>query len=848
MAPVRIKLHPRNLWRSVKPIRPYYSLVSLFFTETLSHASHSQRPLCTKACNNASFPSDLTCITDCLISIFTKRPFSPDDPELENLAPRLTTQVVESVLTGLKSWKIAHVFFTWASNQSGYKHNCYTYNVMATILSRAKKIDSLRAMTVDIVNSRCSITPGALGYLIRCLGSVGLIEEADVLFDQVRMMGLCIPNNYSYNCLLEAICKSKSIDLIEMRLKEMQDYGWKFDKYTLTPVLQVYCSAGKFEKALSLFNDMIEQGWVDEHVFSILVLNFSKWGEVDKALELIERMERHNVRLNQKTFYVLIHGFVKESRVDKAIQLFDKMRQSGFNADLSLYDVLIGGLCENKEMEKALCLYSEMKKMGIHPDVRIITKLMTSSSEEREMIRFLSEGQEDKEEDMILLYNSFLNCLVNNSSLDKALLFLQVMMGDQSATEIEEYKCLRINKAIRPNTTSFIIVINGLLKTGKLDLALSVFHDMKHIGCESNILLYSNLIDALCNSNRLVESYKLLSEMKVSGFEPTQFIHNCIFGCICKREDVAAALDMLREMSAHGHEPWTKYLSLLVKGLCKHGRALEALKFLSNVVQEGFLPDIIAYSAALDGLIKIHEVDQALELFRDICSRKYCPDVIAYNIVIGGLCKAKRVSEAEGILNDMVIKGLVPSVVTYNLLIDGWCKNDNVDQAMLCLSRMFTEDRAPNVITYTTLVDGLLNAGRPDDALVLWNEMGRRGCAPNRIAFMALIHGLCKCGRPDPALVYLREMEEKGMKPDTFVYVALMNSFVSNFHLPLAFEILKEMVGKGKFPEPLDKNYLVFRDAVLKLSEDATTSSDVKNLIAEGRIAGIFCSDVENEG
>ncbi|XP_042985051.1 putative pentatricopeptide repeat-containing protein At5g08310, mitochondrial isoform X2 [Carya illinoinensis] len=716
MAPVRIKLHPRNLWRSVKPIRPYYSLVSLFFTETLSHASHSQRPLCTKACNNASFPSDLTCITDCLISIFTKRPFSPDDPELENLAPRLTTQVVESVLTGLKSWKIAHVFFTWASNQSGYKHNCYTYNVMATILSRAKKIDSLRAMTVDIVNSRCSITPGALGYLIRCLGSVGLIEEADVLFDQVRMMGLCIPNNYSYNCLLEAICKSKSIDLIEMRLKEMQDYGWKFDKYTLTPVLQVYCSAGKFEKALSLFNDMIEQGWVDEHVFSILVLNFSKWGEVDKALELIERMERHNVRLNQKTFYVLIHGFVKESRVDKAIQLFDKMRQSGFNADLSLYDVLIGGLCENKEMEKALCLYSEMKKMGIHPDVRIITKLMTSSSEEREMIRFLSEGQEDKEEDMILLYNSFLNCLVNNSSLDKALLFLQVMMGDQSATEIEEYKCLRINKAIRPNTTSFIIVINGLLKT------------------------------------------------------------------------------------------------------------------------------------ALDGLIKIHEVDQALELFRDICSRKYCPDVIAYNIVIGGLCKAKRVSEAEGILNDMVIKGLVPSVVTYNLLIDGWCKNDNVDQAMLCLSRMFTEDRAPNVITYTTLVDGLLNAGRPDDALVLWNEMGRRGCAPNRIAFMALIHGLCKCGRPDPALVYLREMEEKGMKPDTFVYVALMNSFVSNFHLPLAFEILKEMVGKGKFPEPLDKNYLVFRDAVLKLSEDATTSSDVKNLIAEGRIAGIFCSDVENEG
>ena len=113
---------------------------------------------------------------------------------------------------------------------------------------------------------------------------------------------------------------------------------------------------------------------------------------------------------------------------------------------------------------------------------------------------------------------------------------------------------------------------------------------------------------------------------------------------------------------------------------------------------------------------------------------------------------------------------------------------------------------------------------------------------------MALIHGLCKCGRPDTVVVHLHQMQEKEMEPDTFVYVALMSSFLCNLNLPLAFEILKEMAGKGNFPDPLDMNCLIVRDAVLKLSEDARTSSRVRNLIAEGRIPKICCSDIKDEG
>ncbi|XP_024021620.1 putative pentatricopeptide repeat-containing protein At5g08310, mitochondrial [Morus notabilis] len=734
----------------------------------INPTSQSHSPYSTNFSNGLSLSSEQTQVGYDLISIFTKQPFPPDNPELKKFAPILTTKLVELVLNGLKSWKTAFSFFTWASNQSGYRHNCYTYNAMASILSNARQNAPLRALALDVVNLNCLMTPGGLGFFLRCLGSLGLVKEANILFDQVRTKGLCVPNAYSYACLFEVISKSGGIDLLEMRLKEMMDSGLELDKYTLTPLLMAYCKVGKFDKALDVFNEMFEKKWVDAHVFSILVVSFSKWAKVDKAFELIGAMEDHSIRMNEKTFRVLINGFVKESRVDRALQLFSKMRESGLGVDVSLYDVLIGGFCKNNEVEKALCLFSEMKQLGIRPDVRILIKIVSCCSNGERVISLLEETVEDMgEDDVILLYNSVLKCLVNMGSIDKAHFLLCAMMGGESNAAFEVNNRLNIN--VRPVTSCFRIVIDGLLKTDKLE-----------------------------------ESYELLRDMEDSGLEPTQFTHNSLYGCLSRREDVAGAFHMVKRMRMRGHKPWIKYSTLLVKQLCKHGKVVEACNFLHDMLQEGFLPDIVAYSAALNGLVKTQDVDSALRMFKEICAQGCCPDVVAYNILINGLCKATRMQEAEDVVNEMLVKGLVPTVVTYNLLIDGWCKIGDIGRAMEFLSRMLGEKIEPSVITYTTLIDGLCAVGQSNDALMLLDDMRRKGCAPNRITLTALINGLCKCGRPDTALVYLHEMEEMGMKPDNFVFIALVSAFLSVSNQPMAFEILQEMVDAGSVTNQLE--------------------------------------------
>ncbi|GJW53477.1 putative pentatricopeptide repeat-containing protein [Tanacetum coccineum] len=237
---------------------------------------------------------------------------------------------------------------------------------------------------------------------------------------------------------------------------------------------------------------------------------------------------------------------------------------------------------------------------------------------------------------------------------------------------------------------SFEIVVDGLPGKGDLDMALDLFSDMDQIGCKRSLLLYNNLINALCNANKVEKCHELLEEMKANGFSPSQFT-NSILGYYYEFGNVEGALNMLREMRAHGHKPCIKHYTLLVKKLSTNRKVAEACSFMAMMSEIGCMPDMIAYAAAIDGWLKIGEVDYAWKMFKNMSASGRFPDV----------------------------KGLIPSVVTYNLLIDAYCKDNDIDQAVGFFSMMAEKKRNPSVITYSTLIDDMCNTGRSDEALLI---------------------------------------------------------------------------------------------------------------------------------
>ncbi|KAH7836841.1 hypothetical protein Vadar_006301 [Vaccinium darrowii] len=93
-------------------------------------------------------------------------------------------------------------------------------------------------------------------------------------------------------------------------------------------------------------------------------------------------------------------------------------------------------------------------------------------------------------------------------------------------------------------------------------------------------------------------------------------------------------------------------------------------------------------------------------------------------------------------------------------------------------------------------------------------------------------------------------MEETCMTPDSFVCVALIEALLSNSNPLLAFEILKKMLHSQTFLDLNGKNHLWLRlrEAILKLSKDCSTSSDIMSLTEDGSIPIIsIISDIVDE-
>ncbi|XP_078429725.1 tetratricopeptide repeat (TPR)-like superfamily protein [Wolffia australiana] len=813
-----------------------YQIVCFLFPYLLSNGNGRLKPC--GFCSVASRRSSDTARH--LFEEFSKPQNLRNEEELRCIGKILTPEAVEDVLKGLKGWRRAHEFFVWSSRQERYKHNCYTYNAMACILSRAQRADPLKSLAKEVVEKRCYMTPGALGFLIRCLGDQGLVEEANFLVDNAEIMG-CFPNSYTYNCLLEGLARTGRVDLVESRLADMLVLGMRIDKFTMTPVLKAYCNSGKFDRALGVFEEILRKGWADEHVFTLLLVSLSKGGEVEKAWELLERMERRSMNLNEKTFCILTHGLIKEGDFSRALALFGKMKESGFKGDLALYSALISKLCEERELDKALQFYSEMKENEILPDASLVSKMISSLCGAGDFIaarRILEvDGEGVGLGSLVLLYNGVLQGLVNHGLVESAHSLVYLMMGNCKETAEVPQNQFSFKRMVQPNADSFCIVVCGLCKAEKLETAQKLVDNMSASGYKGNLLMYNDLISALCSVHRLQESVDLLEKFPELGLEPSQFTHNSIFGCLCDMEDAQGAADFLKIMRKHGHAPWIKHCTLLVKKLCKVGNSQDACKFLDEMIEVGFVPDMITYTALINGLCHERDVDRALEVFRTVSSEWYLPDVVAHNIIISGFCNAGRLEEAQEILKEMVDKGLLPSVVTSNVMMNAWCKHGNLDLALRSFSEIDNDElRSPTVVSFTILIHGLLCANKPNDALAYWTKMREKGCSPNRISYSALIHGLCSCGMPDAALAYFDEMDGEGIEPDVSIFIIFLHSLALKGKSVEAFRILHKMIQKFEFSSPVGKNYERLRDSLRELYRDMHTSSDLVRLIEEGRI------------
>ncbi|XP_043698829.1 pentatricopeptide repeat-containing protein At5g16420, mitochondrial [Telopea speciosissima] len=415
---------------------------------------------------------------------------------------------------------------------SGFSHNYDTYNAIIEKLARARAFQPLETLLSDLQCSHITCGENLFVTVIRNYGIASRPKQAiqtflripefgvdrsvrsfntllnamiqnkrydlvHLLFKNCRKKFGIIPNVFTSNILVKALCKKNDLDGALKILDEMPAMGMVPNLVTYTTILGGYCFRGDMTGAKKVFYEILDRGWIpDATTYTILMDGFCKQGRLIDAVKVMDDMEENGVDANEVTYGVMIEAYCKERKSGEALNLLDDMLEKKFIPSSALCCKVIDVLCEEGKVEDACILWKKLLRKNCTPDNAISSTLIYwlckkgKISEAKELFDEFEKGSIPS----ILTYNTLISGMCERGELQEAGRLWDDMVG----------------KGCVPNAFTYTMLIKGFCKVGKAKEGVRVFEEMLEKGCMPNKSTYSILVEGLNQSGMQDDVTKVL--------------------------------------------------------------------------------------------------------------------------------------------------------------------------------------------------------------------------------------------------------------------------------------------------------------------------------------------------
>ncbi|KEH26943.1 pentatricopeptide (PPR) repeat protein [Medicago truncatula] len=156
--------------------------------------------------------------------------------------------------------------------------------------------------------------------------------------------------------LINCFCHLHQLNYAFSVLAKIFKFGYQPDTITMTTLMKGLCLSGQVRKALHFHDDVIEKGFKLDHVsYGTLINGLCKSGETRAALQVLEKIERLNVKPD-----VLI--LCKKGEMKKVSNALAVMIKQELNLMLLLNSSLMDGYFLVKEVNMATYIQNYASK------------------------------------------------------------------------------------------------------------------------------------------------------------------------------------------------------------------------------------------------------------------------------------------------------------------------------------------------------------------------------------------------------------------------------------------------------------------------------------------------------
>lgn len=342
-------------------------------------------------------------------------------------------------------------------------------------------------------------------------------------------------------------------------------------------------------------------------------------------------------------------------------------------------------------------------------------------------------------------------------------------------------------------------ILDALVKTGHLDLALSVYGDFQEHGLVEESITFMILIKGLCKAGRVEEMLELLARMRANLCKPDVFAYTAMVKVLVSEENVEGCLRVWDEMRADGVEPDVMAYETLITGLCKAGQAGKGYELFQVMKEKRFLIGRTIYGSLIDAFVQDEKVGLACDLWKDLVDSGYRADLGMYNSLIKGLCNINQVDKAYKLFQLTVREDLKPEFETVKPILTMYVKSKRMEDLWKLLSLLKKLELSVDGVLSRFLSFMVEKEDKISTALEVFRGLNVKGYGSVAV-YNIIIGALHQHGQEKKALEIYDDMKSSNFKPDSSTYSIVVSCLVEIGKIQEACEFHNEIVELGSVP------------------------------------------------
>ncbi|WCJ39002.1 Pentatricopeptide repeat (PPR-like) superfamily protein [Euphorbia peplus] len=414
-------------------------------------------------------------------------------------------------------------------------------------------------------------------------------------------------------------------------------------------------------------------------------------------------------------------------------------------------------------------------------------------------------------------YNAFAYCL-NRNSLYRAADELPELMDSQGKQPSEKqfeilirmhadanrglrvyYVYQKMKKfSVKPRVFLYNRIMDALIKTDHLDLALLVYDDFRSDGMVEDSVTFMILIKGLCKSGRIEEMTEILGRMRANLCKPDVFAYTAMIRVMVGQGNLDGSLQVWEEMERDRVNPDVMAYVTLVTGLCKGGRVERAYQLFEQMKEKRVLIDRSIYSVMIEAFVESGKVGAGLSLLQDLVESGYRADLGIYNSLIQGLCNVKQVDKAHKLFQVTVKEDLEPDFKTVNPMLVSYVETKRMDDFFKLLAQM-DKLGLPVIDDISKFFSFMVEEKRTRTALEVFGDLKPKGYISVPI-YNILMEGLLNTGEINKALELFSEMNNSNLEPDSITYSIATICYVEDENIREACACHNKIVEMSSVP------------------------------------------------